>query len=80
MLDVFWRQDRMQAQNANYICNRSALNKLCLAFLENYRAWLVNPGAFRSFDDVSIKMLQARCRKPEVAVECLAVGLSEYRL
>ncbi len=80
MLDVFWRQDRMQAQNANYICNRSALNKLCLAFLENYRAWLVNTGAFRSFDDVSIKMLQARCRKPEVAVECLAVGLSEYRL
>lgn len=74
MLDVFWHQDRMQAKNANYITNRSALNKLALALLEHYCYWLWNTGRTTGDTPISIHQLQGRCRKPEVAIECLAAG------
>ena len=32
-LDMRYNQDRIQANNPNYIANRSALNKLALAYL-----------------------------------------------
>ncbi|MCF0253113.1 MAG: ISAs1 family transposase, partial [Duodenibacillus sp.] len=75
VLDVHWGQDRMQAKDPRYISNRSALNKLALALLENYRFWLWSKDAISSPDELSIKTLQARCGKPEVALECLAAGL-----
>lgn len=77
MLDMFWRQDQMQASDPRYVANCSTLNKLALAFLEQYRYWLWNTGRLQEehIDSISIKNLQARCRNPKVAVECLACGL-----
>lgn len=75
MLDVYWRQDSISATKPSYIANRTALNKLALAMLEHYKFWLWNTGRVNDLDDLSIRALQARCRKPEVAIECLAAGL-----
>ena len=75
MLDMHWQQDRMQAINPNYISNRSALCKMALAYIENYRYWLWDHKRIKSEDDVSIRSLQLQCRKPEVALECIAAGL-----
>ena len=73
VLDMRFNQDRMQANNPLYIANRSALNKLALAMLENYRFWLWDHK--RDSKPQSIKIMQQRCRVPEVAIECLACGL-----
>ena len=75
VLDVYWRQDAISAKNPCYIANRSALAKLALAFLEHYSFWLWNTGRSEGNDPLPIRTLQARCRKPEVAIECLAAGL-----
>lgn len=48
ILDMHWNQDRMQADNPNYISNRSNLNKLALAILENYRFRLWDRGEIKS--------------------------------
>lgn len=74
VLDVYWNQDRMQASNANYISNRSLLNKLALALLEHYRVWLYDKGLVPDNRDLSIPALQARCANPKYAIECLAAG------
>lgn len=75
MLDMYWQQDRIQASNPNYISNRCALNKMALAYLENYRYWLWENKRIKSEDDISIRSLQIKCRKPEIALECIAAGL-----
>ena len=72
-LDVRFSQDRMQANNPNYIANRSALNKLALAYLENYRFWLWNKGYEKKV--ISINQLQKRCYDPKMALECVASSL-----
>ena len=76
LLDMFWHQDRMQANNGTYIQNRSALNKMGLGLLENYRFWLEASRQIRSVDDISIQSMQIRCGKPEFAIECLAAALA----
>lgn len=77
MLDMFWRQDQMQASNPRYVANLSMLNKLALAFLEHYRYWLWTTKRLEeeNLENISIQTLQARCRDPKVAIECLACGL-----
>ena len=75
MLDMYWSQDRIQASNAHYISNRTLLNKLGLALLENYRVWLYDKGLASGSRDISIPALQARCANPKYAIECLAAGL-----
>lgn len=75
VLDVNWSQDAMQAKNPVYIANRSTLNKLALAMVENYRFWLCETGRLKSLKAVSIKQLQLRCRNPEIALECMAASL-----
>jgi len=72
-LDVRFNQDRMQANNPNYIANRSALNKLALAYLQNYRYWLWDHGKEKNL--LSINILQKRCSDPKIAMECIACGL-----
>ena len=72
-LDVRFNQDRMQANNPNYIANRSALNKLALAYLQNYRYWLWDHGKEKNL--LSINILQKRCSEPKIAMECIACGL-----
>lgn len=73
MLDMYWSQDRIQAKNPNYIANRSLLNKLALAFIENYRFRLWARSEDK--DPPSVKTVQARCRNPHNAIECIAMGL-----
>lgn len=73
LLDVRFNQDRMQANNPNYIANRSALNKLALAYLQNYRFWLWNTGREKNL--ISLNLLQKRCGDPEIAMECIACSL-----
>lgn len=73
MLDMYWSQDRIQAKNPNYIANRSQLNKLALAFIENYRYWLWAHSGQKKM--LSVKTVQARCRNPLNALECIACGL-----
>lgn len=75
MLDMHWQQDRMQATNPNYISNRSALCKMALAYIENYRYWLWDHKRIKTEDELSVRSLQLRCRKPEIALECIAAGL-----
>ena len=72
-LDMRFNQDKMQANNPNYIANRSALNKLALAYLQNYRYWLWNQGKEKNL--LSINVLQKRCSDPKTAMECIACGL-----
>lgn len=72
-LDMRYNQDRIQANNPNYIANRSALNKLALAYLENYRYWLWNKG--REKEKLSLNILQKRCYDPKAALECVACSL-----
>ena len=79
MLDVSWNQDAVFAKNPCYITNRSALNRMALAFLENYSFWLWDTERSEGKEPLSISAVQARCRKPEVAIECLAVGLGYVR-
>lgn len=73
MLDNLFRQDRMQADNPNYLTNRCALNKLALALLENYRFYLWDERGESS--QLSIHLLQQRCRDPRVAIECIGYAL-----
>ena len=73
MLDNLFRQDRMQADNPNYLTNRCALNKLALALLENYRFFLWNKRG--ESPQLSIQLLQQRCRDPRVAIECIGYAL-----
>ena len=73
MLDMRFSQDRVQANEPRYIANRSALNKLALAFLEHYRFWLWTTNRERNL--LSVNLVQQRCLEPEVAMECLACGL-----
>ena len=75
ILDMHWNQDRMQANNPNYIANRANLNKLALAFLENYRFRLWNRGELKELDSLSIQALQTRCANPKVALDCIADAL-----
>jgi predicted transposase YbfD/YdcC len=72
-LDMRYNQDRMQANNPNYIANCSALNKLALAYLENYRYWLWNNKKEKEL--LSLNILQKRCYDPDVAMECIACSL-----
>ena len=72
-LDMRYNQDRIQANNPNYIANRSALNKLALAYLENYRYWLWNKG--REKEKLSLNILQKRCYDTKAALECVACSL-----
>ena len=71
-LDVNFSQDRMQANNPHYITNRSALNKLALALLENYGYWLWDTK--REKNVLPLKQLQSRCMDPLIAMECIACG------
>lgn len=73
-LDVFWDQDAMSAKAPNYIANRSALNKLALAYQENYRYWLLEKGRCRPDDLPSLATLQVRCQRMEAFTECLAAA------
>ncbi len=73
LLDVRFNQDRMQANNPNYIANCNALNKLALAYLQNYSFWLWNTG--RENNLISLNLLQKRCEDPEAAIECIACYL-----
>lgn len=73
MLDMYWSQDRIQAKNPNYIANRSQLNKLALAFIENYRYRLWERSGDKKL--LSVKTVQSRCRNPRNAIECIAMGL-----
>ena len=75
ILGMHWQQDRMQAFNPNYVSNRSALCKMALAYIENYRYWLWDQKRINSEDEVSIRELQFQCKKTEVAFECIAAGL-----
>lgn len=77
ILDMHWNQDRMQADNPNYISNRSNLNKLALAILENYRFRLWDRGEIKELNSLSIQALQTRTTNPRVATECIyaAIGL-----
>ena len=79
VLDVFWNQDAISAKNPCYIANRSALNKMALAYVENYRYWLWNTGRSTGPEPLPLTTMQTRCHKPEVAIECLAVGLGYLR-
>lgn len=73
MLDNLFRQDRMQADNQNYLTNRCALNKLALALLENYRFYLWDQRG--ESENLSVRLLQQRCRNPSTAIECIACAL-----
>lgn len=75
-LDNLFRQDRMQADNPNYIENRSALNKLALALLENYRFYLWDNGLENK--KLSLHLLQERCRDPKIAIECIGSALGLF--
>lgn len=75
MLGMYWQQDQVQATQPNYISNRSALCKMALAYIENYRYWLWDHKRIKTEEEISIRSLQLRCRKPEVALECIAAGL-----
>ncbi len=77
MLDNLFRQDRMQADNRNYLTNRCALNKLALALLENYRFYLWNERG--EAENLSVRLLQQRCRDPRIAIECIACALGLMR-
>jgi len=74
-LDNLFRQDRMQADNPNYISNRSSLNKLALALLENYRFHLWDKGEPKQ---LSLHLLQERCRDPKTAIECIGCALGWF--
>ena len=73
MLDNLFRQDRMQADNPNYLSNRCALNKLALAMLENYQFHLWDTDVMN--EKPSLRLLQQRCRDPKIAIECIACAL-----
>lgn len=74
MLDDCFRQDRMQAKNPAYITNRCALNKLCLALLENYRFHLWNRGL--ADEKLSVRLLQTRCQGDiREAIRCVGHAL-----
>lgn len=72
---MHWNQDKMQANNLNYIANRANLNKLALAFLENYRFQLWNRGELKELNGISIQVLQTRCKNPKIALDCIADAL-----
>ena len=63
----------MQANNPNCIANRSALNKLALAYLENYRYWLWNNKKEKEL--LSLNILQKRCYDPDVAMKSIVCSL-----
>ena len=71
--DMRYNQDRMQANNPNYIANRSAMNKLALAYLENYRYWLWNNK--KEKEQLSFNILQKRCYDPDVAMKSIVCSL-----
>lgn len=73
LLDMRFNQDQMQSSSPNYISNRSAINKLALAMLENYRFWLWDTK--RENELLSIKKLQQRCADVKIGVECIACAL-----
>ncbi len=72
-LDIRYHRDRIQANSPDYIANRSALHKLALAYLENYRYWLWNKG--REKERLGLNILQKRCCDPMKAFECIACSL-----
>lgn len=71
VLDVNFLQDRIQGKDEAYISNRVGLNKLALAMIENYRFWLWDTNRVKG-QMMPVKATQQRCRKPELAMECLA--------
>lgn len=73
MLDNFFQQHRMHDDNPNYQSNRSALNKLALALLENYRFYLWNVRGESA--ELPLHILQQRCRDPRTAIECIGCAL-----
>lgn len=72
-LDMRFSQDHMQANHPHYVANRSALNKMAMAFLEHYRFWLWDTG--RESSPPSVNIIQQRCLDPATAMECLACGM-----
>lgn len=73
MLDNLFQQDRVQAEDPAYISNRTALNKICLALLENYRFYLWDHGLAPA--NLSLGLLQKRCHDPMVGIRCIGYAL-----
>lgn len=73
MLDNLFQQDRVQAEDPTYISNRTALNKICLALLENYRFYLWDHDLAPA--NLSLGLLQKRCHDPMVSIQCIGYAL-----
>lgn len=69
VLDVDFYQDRTQCKNANYIQNRTMLNKLALAVIRNAQKL---ESEQTGKDPTSVKRLMCKFANPHHAIEALA--------